>query len=282
MTDESRSNVRRRFYFSVDVDWVRGSESAIPGILDLCEELGCKGTFFTVGGFAEEFPESLAVVRDRGHEIGTHGYVHGVEDYENYRTAPYEDQLQWLTAATDQVEQAVGVRPVSFRAPNLWVSEKTLRALEALEYRFDSSVPAKRYDFGFGQLKHQTQYIRAPRDPYHPSPDHLAERGSSPVLEVPPSTFLFPMNMSGLRLVGLSATKWAVRRIMKRSDTLVFYIHPAEFVDRDKQDLGDDIPRRHLEGIGPQNFDLLRAFMEYVLGLGYESARIDEAEAVPA
>ena len=267
----------KSFYFSVDVDWVRGSEKAFPALYDLCDELGIRGTFFTVGGFASEYGEHLAEAVRRGHEVGSHGWEHGLRNYEDYGRASRAEQLKWMEQTTAAVERATGIRPRSFRAPNLWVGETTLSVLEELEYAFDSSVPARRYDAGMGQLGHQTKYFRAPREPYHPSREHLGRRGDSPVVEVPPSTFLFPMNMSGLRAFGLRALRWATRRIAARADTLVFYIHPAEFVTAADQQLPDDFPRRHREGIGPENFVVLRGLLEDILSQGFVPRRIDEA-----
>jgi peptidoglycan/xylan/chitin deacetylase (PgdA/CDA1 family) len=266
----------KTFCFSVDVDWVRGSEVALPALYDLCDELGIRGTFFSVGGFASEYGELLAEGLHRGHEVGSHGWEHGLRNYENYGSSPYDDQLRWLELTTGAVEKATGVRPHSFRAPNLWVGETTLRVLETLGYTHDSSVPARRYDAGMGQLGHQTRYFRAPRDPYHPSREHLAVPGDSPVVEVPPSAFFVPMNMSGLRAFGVRALRWANRRIRARADTLVFYVHPAEFVSPDAQALKADIPRRHRRGIGPQNVELLRRYLSDVLELGYTPVRVDQ------
>ncbi len=267
----------RRFYFSIDVDWVRGTEAALPDILDLCDEYELRATFFTVGGFAREYPEVLREAVDRGHEVGTHGWLHGVDDRENYRTAARADQLDWLTRATEAIEAATGVRPRSFRAPNLWIGETALDVLEELGYRFDSSVPARRYDAGMGQLGHDIRYLRAPREPYHPSRSHIGRKGDRPIVEVPPSTFFLPMNMSGLRMFGAAALGMATRVLALRADTLVFYIHPSEFVPVDAQELPPGVPRRHMEGIGPANYDSLRKYLDGVRSLGYRSCRVDEA-----
>jgi len=273
------SQGEKSFYFNVDVDWVRGSEAALPPLYDLCDELGIRATFFAVGGFAAEHGEHLAEAVRRGHEVGSHGWEHGLRNYEDYSRAPRGDQRKWLEQATAAVERATGIRPRSFRAPNLWVGETAVSVLEELGYAFDSSVPARRYDAGYGQLGHRTKYFRAPRDPYHPSRAHLGRPGDSPVVEVPPSAFFFPMNMSGLRTFGLNAFRWANRRIARRANTLVFYAHPAEFVAAADQQLADDVPRRHRKGIGPQNFTLLRSYLEHVLSLGYVARRIEQAAA---
>lgn len=263
--------------FTVDLDWVPGSEEAVPTLLDLCDEYQLLGTYFAAGRFALEHPSLLAEVSRRGHEVGTHGWEHGLKQYEDYSTAPISEQRRWLERATRTVTAAVGSRPFSFRAPNLWVREDTLAVLEELDYRYDSSVPARRYDAGFGRLKHQLRYFLAPRTPYHPSRCHLGKRGESDIVEVPPSTYLLPMNMASLRLFGARALSWAAGRLLKKCGLLVFYVHPAEFVDYEKLSMPRNTPRRHREGVGPENFELLRAFLSNVLDLGCSSATVEQA-----
>ena len=45
-------------------------------ILAILDETNTKATFFVVGYVAEHFPELIEDIKDRGHEIGTHGYSH--------------------------------------------------------------------------------------------------------------------------------------------------------------------------------------------------------------
>ncbi|PZX14580.1 polysaccharide deacetylase family protein [Celeribacter halophilus] len=45
-------------------------------LLDLFDKLDIKTTWFIPGHSAETFPEQMAEVAKRGHEIGVHGYSH--------------------------------------------------------------------------------------------------------------------------------------------------------------------------------------------------------------
>ena len=151
------------WHFTIDVDWVPGSEVGLEGLLDFCDRWKFKATIFVAGRFAETYVDLIRECRRRGHELGTHGWEHGsLEHDEDFRSASYDQQRAWIRLATEAVEKASGVRPVVFRAPSLWVSETTLRALEAEGYRYDSSVPARRFDCGFGRV-HYLKYFRAPR-----------------------------------------------------------------------------------------------------------------------
>ncbi|MBK5281854.1 MAG: polysaccharide deacetylase family protein [Nitrospiraceae bacterium] len=175
-----------QFYFTIYCDWVPGSHVGLEMLLAFCDRTHFKGTIFFAGRFAEAYPHLVRDCHDHGHQLGTHGWAHGgLEDDEDFRTASYEQQREWIRRATEAAEQAAGIRPVVFRAPNLSIGETTLRALEHEGYRYDSSVPARRFDMGFGRV-HYLKYFWAPRDPYRPSEDDLTTPGENPLIEVPP------------------------------------------------------------------------------------------------
>ena len=184
----------KQFHFTIDCDWVPGSQIGLKSLLTYCERRHIKGTVFFAGQFAKTYPELVRECLRRGHQLGTHGWAHGgLEEDEDFRAASYEQQRDWIRRATDAVEKAAGVRPVIFRAPNLRISETTLRALEDEGYQYDSSIPARRFDMGFGRV-HYTEYFWAPLEPYNLC--------GSQILEIPPSACLFPINLAALRVLG--------------------------------------------------------------------------------
>jgi len=261
-----------RWHFTIDVDWVPGSQFGLAGLLEFCERWRLKATVFVAGRFAEAYPDLIKDCVNQGHELGTHGWEHGsLEDDEDFRSATYDQQLGWIRRATDAVEQASGVRPVVFRAPSLRISETTLRALEAEGYRYDSSVPARRFDCGFGRV-HYLKYFRAPREPYRPSSTHLRLPGHSSIIEVAPSALLFPLNLATLRTFGLPVLAWMVRRIVRQSPRVVFYCHPHEFVTSHQQRFPRNMSVWNMKGMRPENFILLDGFAGYMRQLGYSSA----------
>jgi hypothetical protein len=259
------------WHFTVDVDWVEGSQVGLEGLLDFCDRWKLKATIFVAGRFAEAYPELIGDCRRRGHELGTHGWEHGgLEEDEDFRSATYDQQRQWIRQATEAVEKASGVRPVVFRAPNLWIGETTLRALEDEGYGYDSSVPVRRFDCGFGRV-HYLKYFCASREPYRLSSHHLREPGYSSIVEIAPSAFLFPINLATLRSLGLPVVAWMVRRISRRSSRLVFYCHPHEFVDAHRQSFPRNMSKWNMKEMGPENYLPLEAFAEYMQRREYSS-----------
>ena len=260
------------WHFTIDVDWIPGSEVGLEGLLNFCDRWGLKATIFITGRFAEAYPDLVRECWRRGHELGTHGWEHGgLEEDEDCRSASYDQQREWVRLATKAVEKASGVQPKIFRAPNLWISETTLRVLEDEGYRYDSSVPAWRFDCGFGRV-HYLKYFRAPSTPYRLSSSHLRLPGDSSIIEIAPSALLFPTNMATLRILGLPAMRWMVRLISRRSGRLVFYCHPYEFVHAHRQTFPSNMSLWNRQSMRPENFMLLEAFVGHMTHLGYSSA----------
>jgi peptidoglycan-N-acetylglucosamine deacetylase len=270
---------RRSFYFTIDCDWVPGSQVGLQRLLDFCDRHNMKATIFFAGRFAEAYPEFVRDCRDRGHQLGTHGWAHGgLEQDEDFRSASYEQQREWIGRATDAVERAAGVRPVLFRAPNLWIGETTLRALEAEGYRYDSSIPARRFDMGFGRV-HYLKYFWAPAAPYRLSRHDLAQPGDSGVIEMPPSSCLFPINLATLRTLGLPVLRAMIRWIQRRTGHLVFYCHPSEFVRASDQQFPMTMSKWNRRGMRPENLRLVENLVEHLHARGYLSRHIMDAAA---
>ena len=266
----------KKFLLTIDADWIPGSAPGLEALLELCEEYRVPSTIFVAGHFANSYARLIGESAKSGHEIGAHGWAHTLDMSENFCSTPYEKQREWLLKATEAIEKATNIRPSIFRAPFLQVSDTMLRVLEELEYRVDSSVPARRFDAGFG-MTNSLRYFRAPLEPYHPNPDHFSQHGTSPILEVAPSSFIFPINMTALRLLGPSLTLWAAKRVFNRGNILNFYCHPWEFVSPDQQEFPLDFPKRHRRSIGLHNVELLRRFIDIVLSWGYVPATLTEA-----
>lgn len=265
------------FLFTIDADWIPGSEIGLDGLLQLCDELQVKATIFATGGFGRAYAHTLNAAGTAGHEIGVHGWEHPMPAVrvENYRFTPPELRRAWLEKATEMVAQVVGRRPLAFRAPFLWTDRFTFRILEGLGYTIDSSIPARRFDGLMGMVNH-LEFFWASLDPYHPDPDHPGRRGSSPLLEVPPSAYVLPINMSTLRMVGLRGSLGLVRFISRRASVLNFYCHPWEFVPAARLTFPPGVPARHRTALGPQWLSTLKAFLHSVMSLGYRPCTVSE------
>lgn len=277
----SRNGTPPRFLFTIDADWLPGSERGLVRLFDLADRYQLPATVFVTGRFAVDYAEILRDGLSRGVEFGTHGWEHGQDPREEFRTASAAVQRDLIERSTDALERATGVRAKIFRAPNLWIGETTIRVLDELGYSVDSSVPSRRFDLGIGQVSNP-RYYWAPLEPYRPAVDDLRRRGSSRVVEVPPSAYFVPINMSALRQMGLAPLRWAIRRLASRTSVVTFYCHPTEFEVADRQRIGAGVPARYRAGIGPHQVGALAAFLDMVLGEGLIPASLSSvADGLP-
>lgn len=264
----------KQLYFTIDCDWVPGSQKGLEALLDCCDRRHIKATVFFAGRFAQAYPDLVRDCHRRGHQLGTHGWAHGgLEKDEDFRTAGYEQQRQWIRWATEAVEQAAGVRPVIFRAPNLWIGETTLRVLEEEGYLYDSSVPARRFDLGFGRV-HYLKYFWAPSGPYRPSETDLSTCGGSAITEMPPSACMFPVNMATLRVLGLPILGKMIAWIGRDSRHLVFYCHPSEFVHAKDQQFPQTMSKWNQRGMRPENLFLIEDLLDYLFERHFVAAHL--------
>ena len=118
----------------------------LDAILNKLDERGFKATFFCVGEMGRLFPEVIRKIQQRGHEIGCHSNIHTWLN-KMTETECREDTHQ----AVDSLEQCIGEKVKSYRAPAFSIGEKNKWAFDVLAengIERDASIfPAAR-DFG--------------------------------------------------------------------------------------------------------------------------------------
>ena len=123
-------------------------------ILDTLDRYNLKGTFFCTGGMVTDYPEVIRKIEMRGHEIGCHSFRHKRLDKLN-KNEVREDTHK----AVDTLEQCIGHKVRSYRAPFFSISESNKWVFEILaEYGIDrdaSVFPAKRDYGGYAQFEYQ-------------------------------------------------------------------------------------------------------------------------------
>jgi peptidoglycan/xylan/chitin deacetylase (PgdA/CDA1 family) len=105
-------------------------------ILRVLDRQAVRATFFVPGYTAERWPDTVRAVRDAGHEIGHHGYLH-----EGAHSAPDEaTEERRLLRGLEALDSVLGVRPVGYRAP-MWELTNRLPALLARHgFLYDSGL----------------------------------------------------------------------------------------------------------------------------------------------
>ena len=114
-------------YFGDHSDEYARYDGYLNQILDKLDEQNIKATFFCVGGLAREFPKVVRLINDRGHEIGCHSDKH-IWLNKMTRHEMFED----TQAAIGSLEQVIGKKVISYRAPAFTIGDDNKYALEVL------------------------------------------------------------------------------------------------------------------------------------------------------
>lgn len=111
-----------------------GMRAGLSRMVAMIDRLGIKGSFFVPGVVAEQNPELLPGLLERGHEIALHGYYH--EIVAETSDARFTEALE---ASLEIFERQTGQKPAGFRSP-AW--EQTPHMLAALKRHglWDSSL----------------------------------------------------------------------------------------------------------------------------------------------
>lgn len=185
-------------------------------LLDLLDGLGIRATFFVVGWVAERRPELIARVREAGHEIGSHSYLHR----KLYDLGP--DLFETDLRESLRVLRSIGVDDVSgFRAPEWSVNDRSLWALERLRangIRVDASMAPLR-------IVGNAAFPRYP---------HIRRTAAGPITEVPPLVAdrfgqAMPMGWGwGLRMSSPRRVLRTIEAVNRAGAPAVLTVHPWE------------------------------------------------------
>ena len=115
-------------------------------ILDVLDNRGIKATCFCTGLMAKDFPLVVKLIQSRGHEIGCHSNRH---TWMNKMSE--SDAREDTHVAVDSLEQCIGEKVLSYRAPAFSIGEGNKWMFEILAKEGisnDSSVFPTARDFG--------------------------------------------------------------------------------------------------------------------------------------
>jgi polysaccharide deacetylase family protein (PEP-CTERM system associated) len=191
-------------------------ERNVNETLEFLSAHGVKGTFFTLGRWAELLPNTVRAIVGGGHELASHGYEH------RRLYAMSRDQVRDAVSRSRKVlEDATGTQVRGFRAPDFSINSKTWYVLDIIQeagYQYDSSLyPIRGHDvYGVPDLPHWI----------HRLPNGL--------VEYPLSTCCIagrriPALGGGyFRLYPLAITRRILRSTERAGHSAMFYIHPYE------------------------------------------------------
>ncbi len=206
---------------------------ALPRLQTLCDAYGVRPSYLVTHEMATQEP-SRTILRDllaSGRcELGAHLHPWSSPPYREEDLAGrypsqlddalLETQLRDLTAT---IESSLGVRPVTYRAGRHGFDGRSLRILETLNYRVDTSV-----DPLFNERrKGGPSFAGAPVSPYWPDHEDVRRPGGSSVIEIPVSSATTPALPKAVerQFTSLPAIPW--RGYLKRLGLRAVWLRPS-------------------------------------------------------
>ena len=197
-------------------------ESTRP-ILDLLDKYNIKATFAVLGTVAEQHPELIKEIYDKGHEIASHAWSH--KTLHSLGKNAFEEEIK---RSVEMLESITGEQPMGFRAPSFSIDNSTKWAFDVLEkhgFEYDASIfPIK------------TRLYGAPNAPLHiyrPAKDDIEkEDNNGAIIEFPMTVVKLAKKIpiAGgfyLRLLPAWFIKFGIKQVNKERPAIL-YIHPWE------------------------------------------------------
>ncbi len=100
---------KKQVALSFDAAW--GNEQT-ENLLNTLDKYKVKTTFFLVGDWVKNFPDSVKEIAKRGHDIGNHSDTHP-----HMTQMSSSDMVSQIQSCNDKVKELTGKAPTLFRAP---------------------------------------------------------------------------------------------------------------------------------------------------------------------
>ena len=215
-------DIEEWFHFdicSTEDKWINYSPRInlfLPQILDVLEAKNIKATFFCLGWIARTYPDIIRRIHEKGHEIGCHTdkhlFIHEMKPID------FDTDLK---KALFSLENIIGEKIKSFRAPSFTITEESKWAFEILAkngIENDCSIfPTSRSYGGFPS--------------YDATTPAFIEYDGIKIKEFPISTG----KIMGKRIVYTGGgyfrlfPYWFIKTMLSQSDYAMSYFHMRDF-----------------------------------------------------
>jgi peptidoglycan/xylan/chitin deacetylase (PgdA/CDA1 family) len=108
---------------------------AVPRLLRMLDRRSLRTTFFIPGWVAETWPDVARSIRDAGHEIGHHGYLH-----ESVRGADEATEEGYLVRGLEALDTVLGIRPTGYRPPSCDMNYRTPTLVARHGFTYESGM----------------------------------------------------------------------------------------------------------------------------------------------
>ncbi len=173
---------------------------AVPRLLDLLDNFRIKATFAVPGHTAYAYPKLVERIRDQGHELAHHGWVH-----ENPAAFDADGERRVLEKGLEALERVAGVKPTGYRSPAWDLSPRSIDLLREYGFLYESSCMG--HDFYPYYLRSGDRWSLDTAYHFGDTVDLVEMPVTWMLDDFPPAEFILGMN-TGLQAPSLIEENW--------------------------------------------------------------------------
>lgn len=217
-------------------------------VLELLDKYNVKATFFVQGMVARKYPEIVKLVKEKGHEIQSHGYSHRPLN----KLSPEEIKKE-LLETKKILEDITGKEVIGFRAPDFSIDKKRLWIFEIMAecgIKYDSSIfPVRTRRYGINNFERGYSKIITKSGVIEELPVSILKINLFKQINI-------PVGGGGyFRLFPYKFLSFSLDLLNKKNLPFVVYCHPYEFNHKELSMLeGVTLFLRLHQGIGRKGF----------------------------
>ncbi len=263
-------------------------DQSLPQFLELFAAVGVKATFFVIGDelLRPACRRFCAAAVAAGHQIGNHSSTHTVR----FAALSAGDKRAEIERCHADIAEAVGARPIGFRAPGYYLDRAMVEAVLDLGYRYDTTVlPGLSHHLmrtyqnmvggETGKAFGRWYYALVSRRPRRID---LAGRGS-PLIEVPIATLpllRFPVHTTFVYMLGKWYWSLAIAALQHSSGHHPLLFHAIDLLDHPPEHgLSSKVPALRWPLV--RRKELVRTMLVQAAAVGVMTTE-DFIEALPA
>jgi len=227
-------------------------------ILKLLQKHKIKATFFVTTVFGKTYSALLSRLVEQGHEIAFHGFQHN----HNYSTMDTKNAYYYMKNGKEILEKLIHKKIIGFRSP--WFHHPPYQILKKLGFKYDSSLhPTKVFRrYGYNNMS-------KPRNPFFEDGIKIIPISVTPFFRLPFSWVWF-------RNLGVQYAKICTKLCLLDQNYIKLYFHPYDFVDLNKFEFSDRLPKVVRRNTGKKVVKMLSSYIEWCLRNGLTSSTIKE------
>jgi len=235
-------------------------QQGIDNFLKLLDELKIRATFFIVGKDLL-YPKNVEIVQKvaaAGHEIANHSMNH----IQGFRLISEKEKGEEIRNGEIIIFEKTKKKPIGFRAPGWNINDKVLELLKSRNYLYDSSIfpsyfnPALKF-LHFTSMRGRPKEDRTTLGEMKYSfsstlPFFSSNKDGKKLVELPISVtpiIRLPFFATFLLKTGLNLFKVSYNLIKFWRRPIIFEFHLFDFVDFEKPEFLDQIPKKSEKGV---------------------------------